>query len=80
MASQSKGASRRDFLKTSAAAGVGFWVAGGVAARASTSPNEQLQIAGVGVNGKGRSDVKNASRFGKIFAVCDADRPMIRTK
>ncbi|MAT72961.1 MAG: dehydrogenase [Planctomycetaceae bacterium] len=77
MASQSKGASRRDFLKTSAAAGVGFWVAGGVAARASTSPNEQLQIAGVGVNGKGRSDVKNASRFGKIFAVCDADRTFL---
>lgn len=77
MGSQDHGASRRDFLKTTAAAGVGFWVAGGIAARASTSPNEQLQIASCGVNGKGRGDVKNASRFGKIFAVCDADRTFL---
>ncbi|MCA9234026.1 MAG: Gfo/Idh/MocA family oxidoreductase [Planctomycetales bacterium] len=77
MGSLRNGASRRDFLKTSAAVGVGFWAAGGVAARASTSPNEQLQIASFGVNGKGRSDVKNASRFGKIFAVCDVDRTFL---
>jgi predicted dehydrogenase len=74
----SHGASRRDFLKTStlagAGVGIGFWVAGGTSVRASRSPNEQLQIAGIGINGKGRSDIKNASRFGKVVAVCDVDR------
>ncbi len=65
---------RRGFLQTSAAAGVGFWVAGGLQAKASNSPNGQLQIAQFGVGGKGRSDVRNASRFGKIHAVCDVDR------
>jgi len=65
---------RRRFFQRTAAAGVGFWVAGGVSLRASTSPNEQLQVGGIGVNGKGRSDVRNASRFGKIHALCDVDR------
>ena len=74
------GASRRDFIKTTAAAGaagLGFWVAGGIAAKASTSPNGKLQVAGCGVNGKGLSDVRNASRFGKIYAVCDVDRKFL---
>ena len=62
---------RRQFLKSSAAAGVGFWVAGGVQAAPSKSPNEQIQVACFGVGGKGDSDSKNASRHGKIVAVCD---------
>ena len=65
---------RRSFLQQSAAVGVGFWVAGGVTAKESSSPNSKLQIAGIGAGGKGSSDVKNASRFGKIYALCDADR------
>lgn len=68
---------RRQFLKSSAAAGVGYWVAGGAAAAESTSPNEQIQVACFGVGGKGDSDSKNASRFGKIVAVCDADRMIL---
>ncbi|MCA9257935.1 MAG: Gfo/Idh/MocA family oxidoreductase, partial [Planctomycetales bacterium] len=66
--------SRRSFLQATAAAGVGFWVAGGLSARASNSPNQQLQIACVGVSGKGQSDMANARRHGKIFAMCDVDR------
>jgi hypothetical protein len=65
---------RRTFLKTSAATGIGFWVAGGVKAQPSNSPNEQIQIASFGVDGKGSSDSRNAARHGKMFAVCDADR------
>src|SRR5690606_14632457 len=38
----------RDFLKTTSAAGLGFWVAGGVSAQESDSPNEKLNIAIVG--------------------------------
>jgi predicted dehydrogenase len=69
--------SRRDFLRYTAGAGAGYWVAGGLAAKVSASPNEQLQIASFGVNGKGRSDVSNASRFGNIYALCDADRSFL---
>ena len=66
---------RRNFLKQSAAVGAGFWVAGGIAPRVSAAANEQLQIAKIGVaGGKGASDLKYASGFGKIHAVCDVDR------
>lgn len=68
---------RRQFLKSTAAAGVGYWVAGGVQAKESNSPNEQIQIACFGVGGKGDSDSKNASRHGKIVAVCDPDRTIL---
>ena len=73
MQPQKNTTSRRDFLRYTAGAGAGYWVAGGVASRASASPNEQLQIASFGVNGKGRSDVSNAAKFGTIFALCDVD-------
>jgi predicted dehydrogenase len=64
---------RRSFLQTSAAAGLGYWVAGGVQAQESKSPNEKIQIGCVGVDGKGKSDVQNVSRFGKVYALCDVD-------
>lgn len=56
------------------AAGVGYWVAGGVQAQAPKLVNGGLQIACFGVGGKGKSDTRNASRFGKIYAMCDVDR------
>ena len=68
---------RRGFLKRTAGAGIGFWVAGGLQASASTSPNQRLQIAQFGVGGKGKSDLRNASRFGKIYALCDIDRTLL---
>ena len=65
---------RRDFLKTTAVTGVGFWVAGGVAAQESKSPNEKLAVASVGVGGKGSSDIANAARWGNIVGLCDVDQ------
>lgn len=64
---------RRDFLQASAAAGAGYWALGGLAAAQSTAANEQIQIACIGVGGKGDSDTTNASRFGKVVALCDID-------
>jgi predicted dehydrogenase len=64
-------------LKHSASIGAGFWVAGGIAPRLSGAPNEKLQIAKIGVGGKGQSDMANARRFGKIHAVCDIDRRLL---
>ncbi|QDT01383.1 Gfo/Idh/MocA family protein [Adhaeretor mobilis] len=73
----SQGTTRRGFLSTTAA-GVGYWVAGGVQAQTSKMVNGGLQIACVGVGGKGKSDTKNASRFGKIYAMCDVDRRTLK--
>ena len=64
---------RRQFLGATAAAGIGYWVAGSLHAAESKSPNEKIQLACVGVGGKGKSDVQNASKFGKIYALCDCD-------
>jgi len=64
---------RRSFLKTSAAAGVGFWVAGGLSVRASESPNEQIGMASIGIGGKGSSDSGDAGANGRMVAICDVD-------
>jgi predicted dehydrogenase len=66
--------SRRDFMKTSAAVGAGFWVAGGVKAQAAThSPNEGINFACIGIGGKGSSDSAAAKAHGNVVAVCDID-------
>lgn len=66
--------SRRGFLQTAAVTGAGFWVAGTAAANLSPrSPNEKLRIAGIGVGGKGRSDIEQASKLGDVVAICDID-------
>ncbi|MCC6487010.1 MAG: Gfo/Idh/MocA family oxidoreductase, partial [Candidatus Hydrogenedentes bacterium] len=67
--------SRRMFLAGSAAA-----VAAGCASTgkapgklSSRSPNEKLNVAGIGVGGKGASDVDGASKHANIVALCDVD-------
>jgi predicted dehydrogenase len=64
---------RREFLKTTAATGIGFWVAGGLRAQESRSPNERIAMAAVGVGGKGTSDAADAAARGDMVAICDAD-------
>ena len=50
---------RREFLLTTGAAAMGYWVAGGVQAKESRSPNERIAFASIGIEGKG------AERFGR---------------
>ena len=69
----SRHTNRRDFLKATTAAGVGFWVAGGATAAESKAANERIRFACIGVGGKGSSDSKDASRNGDIVAICDID-------
>jgi predicted dehydrogenase len=64
---------RRQFIRATTLAGVGFWVAGGLTRGASKAPNEQLNIACIGVGGKGDSDSDQAGRHGNIVAICDID-------
>ena len=72
--------SRRDFVKTSAALGAGFWVAGGLASTASPMANGEIQFACVGVGGKGESDSNDANSNGKIVAICDVDDNTLKKK
>jgi predicted dehydrogenase len=67
--------SRRKFLTQSAAlaAGVGVWAAGGLPRAESKAPIEQVNIACIGVGGKGDSDTKQASKVGNVVALCDID-------
>ena len=65
---------RRTFVKASAAAGAGFWAAGGVAPkRTYASSLDKVQFACIGIGGKGSSDSKAASDNGQVVAVCDID-------
>lgn len=64
---------RRRFLKTTTATGIGFWVAGGIQAQESKSPNEKVAIACIGVGGKGSSDSDDAGRQGNVVAICDTN-------
>ncbi len=65
--------SRRDFIKNSTLAGVGFWVSSSrLAAQESKSPNEKLEIGIIGAGGKGYSDMQAVASH-NIVALCDVD-------
>ena len=69
--------SRRRFLQTAAATGVGYWVFAGLTPKVSASPNERIAFAGIGVGGKGDGDIANAARFADVVAVCDVGKPQL---
>ena len=52
---------------------MGYWVAGGVQAAESRSPNERVAFASIGIDGKGQSDSEDAGRSGDMVAICDVD-------
>ncbi len=64
---------RRDFLKSSTVLSTAWWVGQSQALAVSKSPNEQLNFACIGVDGKGSSDTDDAARNGMIVALCDID-------
>ncbi len=78
------GASRRDFIKGAAAAGVGFWVLGRTTwaeeVTKATSPNEKVNVASIGVGGKGDSDSDHAGKYGNLVAICDVDEGSLNKK
>lgn len=65
--------SRRNFVKTTAAIGAGYWAAGGVSPRESLSAIERVQFGCIGVGGKGSSDSEDANRAGDVVAITDID-------
>lgn len=67
------GATRRQFIQTTAVATAGFWVANSLSAEESKAANEQINFACVGIGGKGSSDTGGAAAHGKIVGICDVD-------
>ncbi len=74
--------SRRTFLShcsaVAAATGLPLWFVqreldAATQTPAVTSPNDRPGIALVGCGGMGTGDLKSASRFGDVIAVCDVD-------
>jgi len=65
--------SRRTFMQASAAAGAGFWAAGGVSPKKSLAAIEEIGFGCIGVGGKGSSDSDDAGREGNVVAICDID-------
>lgn len=68
-----KPVTRRDFVSTGAAIGVGFWAAGGVTPKESRAAIETINFASIGVDGKGSEDSVDCSRNGNMVAICDID-------
>jgi predicted dehydrogenase len=63
--------SRRDFLKTTAVVCGGYWLGASSTARAA-GPNEKLNVACIGVGGRGSANVGGVSGE-NIVAMCDVD-------
>lgn len=79
----SEGSNRRDFIKYTAATGMGFWVAAQktfAQEGESKSPNERINIACVGLGGKGDSDSEQAAEVGNVVAICDIDDNTLERK
>jgi predicted dehydrogenase len=74
----SRRSTRRDFVKQSALAGLGFWSAGGVSL--AQNGKDKVNIACIGVGGKGSSDTDHAARAGNLVAICDIDENHLNAK
>ena len=68
-------------MRTTAGTGFGVWVGTRAHAQANPkSPNDKLNLACIGVGGKGDSDSADAARFGNIVAICDVDEKTLNKK
>lgn len=74
------GANRRDFLKTSAVIGAGYFAIADVSAQETKSPNGKISFASIGVGGKGDSDSRDAGSNGDLVAICDVDDKSLDNK
>jgi len=71
---------RRSFLQAASLAGAGYFAAAGSRPAWSNAASEQLNVASIGVGGKGGSDSDNAAMFGNVVAICDVDRNTLEKK
>ena len=65
---------RRSFLFGASVAGFGVLIPGRRGMAWGVGPNDTLNIACIGVGGKGEGDTEQAARVGRVVAVCDIDQ------
>ncbi|NOY58684.1 MAG: Gfo/Idh/MocA family oxidoreductase [Calditrichaeota bacterium] len=72
-----KGMNRREFLSgTAAATSLAFTIVPGhvLGGQGQTAPSDKLNVAGVGIGGMGKNNVRNCAKGGaNIVALCDVD-------
>ena len=72
---------RRSFLKTAAIVGSALSSTGYFIAEANAqASSEKLNVACIGIGGKGGGDANNAAKFGNIVAICDVDTSTLNAK
>ncbi|WP_165226883.1 Gfo/Idh/MocA family protein [Aquisphaera insulae] len=64
---------RRSFLHGASVAGFGIFANGRRGFAGGVGPNEVINIACIGVGGKGSSDAEHAGHHGRVVALCDID-------
>src|SRR5580698_5560913 len=71
---------RRQMLAASAASLGYFQLAPALSAGKIVGANGKLTVAGIGVGGKGDSDINDASNFMEVIALCDVDEGRLGAK
>jgi predicted dehydrogenase len=69
----SKQLNRRDFLRRAAFSGAGLIILSDSRLVRGTQANEKLNVACIGVGGRGGADVNGVGETENIFALCDVD-------
>lgn len=71
---------RRRFVQNTSAIAGGFWLSSQSSLVLSASPNDRVNVASIGVGGKGSSDCDGAGKYGQIVAICDIDDQRLKQK
>jgi predicted dehydrogenase len=71
---------RRQALAAGAASLGFFYAAPAFSAARILGANQKLYFAGIGVGGKGSSDIDNAAECGEVVAICDIDTKRLEAK
>jgi predicted dehydrogenase len=64
---------RRDFLRSAAFSGAGLIILSDSRLVRGTQANEKLNVAGIGIGGRGAADVNGVGETENIVALCDVD-------
>lgn len=76
----SRRVTRRQALAASAASLGYLYTSTAISAARIADANEKLRVAGIGVGGKGSSDIDDAGRLMEVVALCDIDESRLAPK
>lgn len=64
---------RRDFLRNASVVGAGVWTSSLSSSARAATPNEKLNVAVIGVEGRGAANRDAVAKLENIVALCDVD-------